>query len=73
LSIAGDVSTETVKLYLFGLPLVLAGTWTAQALRPLRRRGFSANRPAVVAGVRHFADRACLDLSLRVHLLQFRI
>jgi hypothetical protein len=72
LSISGDVSAETVKLYLFGLPLVLAGTWTAQALRPLRRRGFSANRPAVVAGVR-FADRARLDLSLRVHLLQFRI
>ena len=29
LSIAGDVSAETVELYLFGLPLVLAGTWTA--------------------------------------------
>ena len=27
LSVAGDVSAETVKLYLLGLPLVLAGTW----------------------------------------------
>jgi uncharacterized protein len=32
LSIAGDVSAETVKLYLFGLPLVLAGTWTGLKL-----------------------------------------
>jgi uncharacterized protein len=32
LSIAGDVTTETVKLYLFGLPLVLAGTWTGLKL-----------------------------------------
>lgn len=28
LSVAGDITAETVKLYLFGLPLVLAGTWT---------------------------------------------
>jgi uncharacterized membrane protein YfcA len=28
LIIAGDLTAETVKLYLFGLPLVLAGTWT---------------------------------------------
>ena len=27
LSVAGQVATETVKLYLFGLPLVLGGTW----------------------------------------------
>jgi uncharacterized membrane protein YfcA len=32
LSIAGDVSAETVKFYLFGLPLVLAGTWTGLKL-----------------------------------------
>ena len=32
LSIAGDVSAETVKLYLLGLPLVLAGTWTGLRL-----------------------------------------
>jgi uncharacterized protein len=32
LSIAGDVAVETVKLYLFGLPLVLAGTWTGLKL-----------------------------------------
>jgi uncharacterized membrane protein YfcA len=32
LSIAGDVTAETVKLYLFGLPLVLAGTWTGLKL-----------------------------------------
>jgi uncharacterized membrane protein YfcA len=32
LSIAGDVSAETVKLYLLGLPVVLAGTWTGLRL-----------------------------------------
>jgi uncharacterized membrane protein YfcA len=32
LSIAGDVTAETIKLYLFGLPLVLAGTWTGLKL-----------------------------------------
>jgi uncharacterized protein len=32
LSIAADVTAETVKLYLFGLPLVLAGTWTGLRL-----------------------------------------
>src|ERR1700693_1748468 len=32
LSIAGDISAESVKLYLFGLPLVLAGTWTGLKL-----------------------------------------
>jgi uncharacterized membrane protein YfcA len=32
LSIAGNVPAETVKLYLFGLPLVLAGTWTGLKL-----------------------------------------
>ena len=32
LSIAGNLTAETVKLYLFGLPLVLAGTWTGLKL-----------------------------------------
>jgi uncharacterized membrane protein YfcA len=32
LSIAGDLTAETVKLFLFGLPLVLVGTWTGLKL-----------------------------------------
>jgi uncharacterized membrane protein YfcA len=32
LTIAGEVTAETFKLYLFGLPLVLAGTWTGLKL-----------------------------------------
>ena len=32
LSIAGAVTTETIKLYLFGLPLLLAGMWSGLKL-----------------------------------------
>jgi uncharacterized membrane protein YfcA len=32
LGIAGNFTAETVRLYLFGLPLVLAGTWTGLKL-----------------------------------------
>jgi uncharacterized membrane protein YfcA len=32
LSVAGDISVATVKLYLYGLPMMLAGTWTGLKL-----------------------------------------
>jgi hypothetical protein len=32
LSVAGAVTTETVKLYLLGLPAMLAGTWVGLKL-----------------------------------------
>ncbi len=65
LSLAGAVTTETVKLYVLGLPSLLAGLWSGfQTLRKTRRCGIPQGDPAAVAGVRAGADRAHVDLPI---------
>jgi ketosteroid isomerase-like protein len=54
LSVAGQIATETVKLYLLGLPLALGGTWIGLKLYGRFDDAFSADRACCCCWRPHF-------------------
>jgi uncharacterized membrane protein YfcA len=77
LSVAGAVTTDVVKLYLFGLPLMLAGLWSGfKTLRTSRRRGVSKDTSSAFVCVRADVGRANFKLQANIrpadHSRRFR-